>query len=57
MSRPCGRSRASPHYPNVRVEVQPTPQLTAQEPLDMVFTSQNYHDYPDEFMGARIPPN
>lgn len=42
---------ASPSYSNVRVEVQPTPLLTATEPLDMVWTSQNYHDYPDEFMG------
>lgn len=46
---------ASPHYANVRVEVQPTPILTAPEPLDMVWTAQNYHDYPDEFMG-RIDP-
>jgi predicted methyltransferase len=46
---------ASPHYANVRVEVQSNPVLTASEPLDMVWTSQNYHDYPDEFMG-RIDP-
>jgi predicted methyltransferase len=46
---------ADPHYPNVTVEVQPTPLLTASEPLDMVFTSQNYHDYPDEFMGRTDP--
>jgi predicted methyltransferase len=46
---------ASSHYPNVRVDVQPTPVLTAPEPLDMVWTAQNYHDYPDEFMG-RIDP-
>lgn len=25
------------------------------EPLDLVFTSQNYHDYPDEFMGHMDP--
>jgi len=35
--------------------VQPTPDLSAPEPLDMVFTSQNYHDYPDEFMGNYHP--
>jgi predicted methyltransferase len=35
--------------------VQPGPILTAPEPLDMVWTVQNYHDYPDEFMG-RIDP-
>ncbi len=42
---------ATPHYANVRVEVQPSPILTAPEPLDMVWTAQNYHDYPDAFMG------
>ena len=46
---------ATPHYANVRVAVQPSPILTAPEPLDMVWTAQNYHDYPDEFMG-RIDP-
>ena len=46
---------ASPAYGNVEVEVQPTPILTAREPLDMVWTSQNYHDYPDEFMGRTDP--
>lgn len=47
---------ADPAYPNVRVEVQPSPILTAPESLDMVWTAQNYHDYPDEFMG-RIDPS
>ncbi len=42
---------AAPHYANVRVDVQPSPILTAAEPLDMVWTAQNYHDYPDAFMG------
>ena len=42
-------------YANLTVEVQPTPDLSAPEPLDMVFTSQNYHDYPDEFMGHYDP--
>ena len=46
---------ATPHYANVRVAVQPTGTLTAPEPLDVVWTSQNYHDYADEFMG-RIGP-
>jgi predicted methyltransferase len=46
---------ASPDYPNVSVEVQPSPILTAPEPLDMVWTVQNYHDYPDEFMGRLDP--
>lgn len=46
---------ASPAYANVRVEVQPTTILAAPEPLDLVFTAQNYHDYPDEFMGRTDP--
>ena len=46
---------ASPAYANVRVEVQPSTILTAPEPLDLVFTAQNYHDYPDEFMGRTDP--
>ncbi len=46
---------ATPSHANVRVEVQPTPLLTAPEPLDMVWTSQNYHDYPDKFMGRTDP--
>ncbi|MBV9881491.1 MAG: class I SAM-dependent methyltransferase [Sphingomonadaceae bacterium] len=41
---------ATPHYANVRVAVQPTGALTAPEPLDLVWTSQNYHDYADAFM-------
>ena len=40
---------------NVTVLVQPAATLTAPERLDVVFTSQNYHDYPDKFMG-RIDP-
>jgi predicted methyltransferase len=46
---------ADPHYANVGVDVQPTPTLTAPEQLDLVWTSQNYHDYPDEFMGHVDP--
>jgi predicted methyltransferase len=46
---------ADPAYANVRVEVQPSPILRAPEPLDMVWTAQNYHDYPDEFMGNIDP--
>ncbi len=46
---------ATPHYANVRVAVQPTATLTAPEPLDLVWTSQNYHDYPDAFMGHIDP--
>ena len=42
-------------WTNVTVLVQPAAQLTVPEPVDVVFTSQNYHDYPDKFMG-RIDP-
>lgn len=42
-------------WTNVTVTVQPTPDLSAPEPLDMVWTSNNYHDYPDEFMGNYDP--
>ena len=46
---------ADPAYPNVTVDIQPTPAVTAPEPVDIVFTSQNYHDYPAEFMGNLEP--
>ena len=42
---------ADPQYPNVVVQVRPSVNLTAPEPLDLVWTSQNYHDYADPFMG------
>ena len=45
----------STDYPNVKVAVQPTTVLSAPEPLDLVWTSQNYHDYPDEYMGKTDP--
>jgi predicted methyltransferase len=38
-------------YGNVDVLMQPAAKLTAPQPVDVVFTSQNYHDYPDKFMG------
>lgn len=44
---------ADPHYSNVTVEVQPSVELSAPEPLDLIWTSQNYHDYGDPFMGKR----
>jgi predicted methyltransferase len=46
---------ADPHYANVSVLVQPANQLSAPEPVDVVFTAQNYHDYPDKFMGSVDP--
>ena len=42
-------------WTNVTVLVQPAAQLTVPQGVDVVFTSQNYHDYPDKFMG-RIDP-
>ena len=46
---------ADKSYGNIVTEVQPTTTLTAPEPLDVVWTSQNFHDYPDEFMGKGDP--
>ena len=45
----------TPEFANISVAVQPTPEIAAPEPLDLIFTSQNYHDYPDEFMGKMDP--
>lgn len=42
---------ATPDYANVSLLQQPAAQLSAPEPVDLVFTSQNYHDYHDSFMG------
>ena len=46
---------AKPPWRNVSVMVQPAAELTAPQALDVVFTSQNYHDYPDKFMGHIDP--
>lgn len=42
-------------WTNVTVLVQPAAELTVPERVDVVFTSQNYHDYPDRFMGQIDP--
>jgi len=42
-------------YGNVDLLKQPAAKLTAPQPVDVVFTSQNYHDYPDKFMGPTDP--
>lgn len=42
-------------FTNVVVMTQPAKAFSAPEPLDLVFTSQNYHDYPDPFMGKVDP--
>ena len=44
-----------PGYTNISVAIQPAAALTAPKPLDVVFTSQNYHDYPNKFMGPTDP--
>lgn len=44
-----------PAYRNVTVEVQPQALPTAPVPLDVVWTSQNYHDYADPFLGKPGP--
>ena len=45
-----------PHYGNIVTAVQPSAILSAPEKLDLVWTSQNYHDYPDEYMGEDADP-
>ena len=42
-------------YGNIDLLTQPAAKLTAPAPVDVVFTSQNYHDYPDKFMGPTDP--
>ena len=46
---------ADKYYGNIVTEVQAGTTLQAPEPLDVVWTSQNFHDYPDEFMGKGDP--
>ncbi|RAO77554.1 class I SAM-dependent methyltransferase [Dyella jiangningensis] len=46
---------ADPHYANVGVLMVPAKEFKVSEPVDLVFTSQNYHDYPDKFMGNVDP--
>lgn len=40
---------------NMTVLEQPAAAFAAPESLDVVFTAQNYHDYPDKFMGPTDP--
>ena len=44
-----------PAFGNIGASIQPATELKVPEPVDMVFTSQNYHDYPDKFMGSLDP--
>ena len=40
---------------NTELLMQAADALAAPEPVDVVFTAQNYHDYPDAFMGPTDP--
>jgi len=42
-------------YGNISVLKEPANAFSAPEKLDLVFTAQNYHDYPDKFMGKVDP--
>jgi predicted methyltransferase len=46
---------ATPGFGNITVLEQPAAAFATPEPVDMVLTVQNYHDYPDEFMGKVDP--
>ena len=43
------------HYANISVILQPAAQFSIPTKADVVWTSQNYHDYPDKFMGPTDP--
>jgi len=43
------------HYGNISVLKQPAAAFATPERVDIVFTAQNYHDYPDKFMGKVDP--
>ena len=44
-----------PRFSNVTILIEPAAAFAAPESLDLVWTSQNYHDYPDPFMGPTDP--
>jgi len=44
-----------PRYGDITVLEQPAAAFALPERVDMVFTVQNYHDYPDKFMGKIDP--
>ncbi len=44
-----------PHYANVTLLTQPAAAFSLPVKADVVWTSQNYHDYPDKFMGNIDP--
>lgn len=53
--RKYGALTRNPGFGNVSASIQPATELKAAEPVDLIFTSQNYHDYPDKFMGSLDP--
>jgi len=42
-------------YGNISVLKEPAAAFSTPAPVDLVFTAQNYHDYPDKFMGKVDP--
>ncbi len=48
---PANGSMPDPARPNIVALVAPVDQFAAPEPVDVVFTAQNYHDLHDPFMG------
>jgi predicted methyltransferase len=46
---------ADPAYGNISVLKEPAAAFSTPEKVDLVFTAQNYHDYPDQFMGKVDP--
>lgn len=42
-------------YSNISVIIQPAAEFKTPAPVDIVFTSQNYHDYNNKFMGPVDP--
>ena len=45
----------NPAYANVSMILEPGAAFSTPKPVDVVWTSQNYHDYPDKFMGNIDP--
>jgi len=45
----------SADFANVTGTIEPATELSAPAGADLVFTAQNYHDYPDKFMGSIDP--
>jgi predicted methyltransferase len=57
-TKPLEASRAlaaDPRYGNITVLQQPARAFATPEQVDLVFTAQNFHDYPDAFMGKIDP--